>query len=152
MCSGSESSGSDVHSVEQAGQAGCAENQSPVAPWKQIVAGTVGGVCQVLVGHPFNTVKARLQAVSAPSTGLAVLSMLLKQEGARGLFKVCTRKLRFIYQSCFPELHTLTYAALFCRLSVTDGTGNGPTTAWDKCNLRRSLPRQRRSPASYCRH
>jgi solute carrier family 25 carnitine/acylcarnitine transporter 20/29 len=41
----------------------------------------------VLVGHPFNTVKARLQAVSAPSTGLAVLSMLLKQEGARGLFK-----------------------------------------------------------------
>ena len=64
-----------------------AAEAAKVAGWKQIAAGTVGGVCQVLTGHPFNTVKARIQSSSTPTSGMAVLKDLMKHEGPRGLYK-----------------------------------------------------------------
>jgi len=39
-----------------------ASQQHLVAPWKEFVGGTIGGVAGVLVGHPFDTIKVRLQA------------------------------------------------------------------------------------------
>ena len=50
--------------------------------------GYVGGVCGVLVGHPFDTVKIRLQTRGhLYKSGRAAFKSIVKTEGARGLFK-----------------------------------------------------------------
>lgn len=57
--------------------------------YKDLFAGTIGGISQVLVGQPFDTVKVRLQ--SAPegtySGALDVIKQLVKNEGFRGFYK-----------------------------------------------------------------
>ncbi|KAK6464553.1 mitochondrial carrier protein [Scheffersomyces coipomensis] len=57
--------------------------------FKDLFAGTMGGIAQVLVGQPFDTVKVRLQ--SAPegtyNGALDVIKQLLKNEGPRGFYK-----------------------------------------------------------------
>ncbi|KAG7192541.1 Mitochondrial carrier protein ymc2 [Scheffersomyces spartinae] len=57
--------------------------------YKDLFAGTIGGISQVLVGQPFDTVKVRLQ--SAPegtySGALDVIKQLIKNEGFRGFYK-----------------------------------------------------------------
>eukprot|EP00958_Prasinococcus_capsulatus_P001907 scaffold175_cov414-Prasinococcus_capsulatus_cf.AAC.15 len=63
---------------------------APPSGWKRFVAGTVGGVCQVLVGHPFQTVKARLQAQGDPPKykgGLHCMRVTMREEGFGGLYK-----------------------------------------------------------------
>ncbi|KAL0479747.1 hypothetical protein AKO1_007550 [Acrasis kona] len=55
---------------------------------RHFVAGTVGGVAGVVVGHPFDTVKVRIQSrpdiyKGVPSTFLKIF----KNEGIKGLFK-----------------------------------------------------------------
>ncbi|CAK9435508.1 uncharacterized protein LODBEIA_P02350 [Lodderomyces beijingensis] len=56
---------------------------------KDLFAGTMGGIAQVLVGQPFDTVKVRLQ--SAPegtySGALDVIKQLVKNEGFAGFYK-----------------------------------------------------------------
>ncbi|KAI3405817.1 YMC2 [Candida oxycetoniae] len=56
---------------------------------KDLFAGTMGGIAQVLVGQPFDTVKVRLQ--SAPEgtyTGaIDVIKRLIKNEGFAGFYK-----------------------------------------------------------------
>ena len=56
---------------------------------KDLFAGTMGGIAQVLVGQPFDTVKVRLQ--SAPegtyNGSLDVIKKLLATEGPRGFYK-----------------------------------------------------------------
>jgi hypothetical protein len=42
-----------------------ASQQQHVTAWKEFVGGTVGGIAGVLVGHPFDTIKVRLQAQSS---------------------------------------------------------------------------------------
>lgn len=57
--------------------------------WKDVVAGTAGGIAQVLAGQPFDTTKVRLQ--SAPegkySGALDVVKQLIKNEGVSGFYK-----------------------------------------------------------------
>ncbi|CAL4915716.1 unnamed protein product [Urochloa decumbens] len=57
---------------------------------KDLAAGTVGGAAQLVVGHPFDTVKVKLQSQPAPpryaGAGDAV-RQTLAAEGARGLYK-----------------------------------------------------------------
>lgn len=63
-----------------------AEAKSPV---HDLLGGTVGGICQVLVGHPFNTVKVRLQT-AAPgvfSGAMDCLKQTVRKEGFLGLYK-----------------------------------------------------------------
>lgn len=69
---------------------------------KDFVAGTVGGVAQVLAGHPLDTLKVRLQTQSSSSVSTqssatsryhgawGCLRLTLKEEGVRGLFKGVT--------------------------------------------------------------
>ncbi|ODV80851.1 mitochondrial carrier [Suhomyces tanzawaensis NRRL Y-17324] len=56
---------------------------------KDLVGGTMGGIAQVLVGQPFDTVKVRLQ--SAPegtyNGAVDVIKKLLKDEGPKGFYK-----------------------------------------------------------------
>ena len=57
--------------------------------YKDLFGGTVGGIAQVLVGQPFDTVKVRLQ--SAPegtySGAVDVVKKLIANEGPMGFYK-----------------------------------------------------------------
>lgn len=57
---------------------------------KSFVAGGVGGACCVLVGHPLDLVKVRMQTGGAAAANGSVFGMLsntLRREGARGLYR-----------------------------------------------------------------
>ena len=62
---------------------------------KDLTAGTVGGVAQLICGHPFDTIKVKLQSQPAPLPGQApkyagamdAVKQTLASEGPRGLYK-----------------------------------------------------------------
>lgn len=59
--------------------------------WKQqiksFVSGGVGGMCLVLVGHPFDLVKVRLQTGTGYSGMMDAFSSIFKSGGVSGLYK-----------------------------------------------------------------
>ncbi|KAF3989470.1 hypothetical protein FT663_03588 [Candidozyma haemuli var. vulneris] len=63
--------------------------QDNLQVYKDLFGGTVGGIAQVLVGQPFDTVKVRLQ--SAPegtySGAVDVIKKLVANEGPKGFYK-----------------------------------------------------------------
>lgn len=63
----------------------------PVSPLVDFVAGCVGGVVQVLTGHPLDTLKVRLQTQSASAPQFAGMMDCARQtlasEGVAGLYK-----------------------------------------------------------------
>ncbi|XP_034572909.1 mitochondrial carnitine/acylcarnitine carrier-like protein isoform X2 [Setaria viridis] len=71
----------------------CAPQMGDVA--KDLAAGTVGGAAQLVVGHPFDTIKVKLQSQPTPPPGRPPLyagagdavRQTLAAEGARGLYK-----------------------------------------------------------------
>jgi hypothetical protein len=52
------------------------------------IAGTVSGTTKCLVGHPFDTIKTRMQTNPTFAGPLECLSKTLRLEGIRGLYKV----------------------------------------------------------------
>uniref|UniRef100_A0A7S1MKP9 Mitochondrial carrier protein n=1 Tax=Neobodo designis TaxID=312471 RepID=A0A7S1MKP9_NEODS len=54
--------------------------------FRRIIGGTVGGVCQALCSHPFDTIKSRIQAGVASSVSECA-SSTLKNEGLQGFYK-----------------------------------------------------------------
>lgn len=55
---------------------------------KDIFAGTIGGVAQVLVGQPFDTTKVRIQSSTNPNiTPIDVIKSLVKNEGVLAFYK-----------------------------------------------------------------
>ncbi|KAG0220444.1 mitochondrial carrier domain-containing protein [Mortierella sp. GBAus27b] len=61
-----------------------------------VVAGTVGGWAQVVTGHPFDTIKVRLQTQPNPpkyNGAMDCLRITLKEEGPAGLYKGVTSPL-----------------------------------------------------------
>lgn len=62
---------------------------------KDLTAGTMGGVAQLLVGHPFDTIKVKLQSQPPASSGVPLkyagaidaVKQTLASEGPRGLYK-----------------------------------------------------------------
>lgn len=68
---------------------------SKLSPIKNFAAGGVSGVCLVLVGHPFDTIKVRFQTMPKTSMGQVPLYTgtwncfvkTIKLEGSRALFK-----------------------------------------------------------------
>ncbi|KAI8145117.1 mitochondrial carrier domain-containing protein [Fennellomyces sp. T-0311] len=57
---------------------------------KDIIAGTVGGWAQVVVGHPFDTLKVRLQTQPSPPiyrNAMHCFQSLVTQEGPKGLYR-----------------------------------------------------------------
>eukprot|EP01120_Amphizonella_sp_Union-15-10_P006712 TRINITY_DN21_c0_g1_i1.p1 TRINITY_DN21_c0_g1~~TRINITY_DN21_c0_g1_i1.p1 ORF type:complete len:301 (+),score=48.24 TRINITY_DN21_c0_g1_i1:94-996(+) len=63
------------------------ETNPIITALKDITAGSVGGVFQSLVGHPFDTVKVRLQTTSQYSGMINCFSTTIKEEGIFGLYK-----------------------------------------------------------------
>ncbi|KAF3451451.1 hypothetical protein FNV43_RR07546 [Rhamnella rubrinervis] len=65
-------------------------------PYKKYVAGLVAGVATVLVGHPFDTVKVKLQKHNTEAhgityrNGLHCTARILRTEGIRGLYSGAT--------------------------------------------------------------
>lgn len=55
--------------------------------FKDLLAGTAGGISQVLVGQPFDTTKVRLQTSTTPTTAMETVRNLLKNEGLKGFYK-----------------------------------------------------------------
>ncbi|CAB4251938.1 similar to Saccharomyces cerevisiae YBR104W YMC2 Mitochondrial protein, putative inner membrane transporter with a role in oleate metabolism and glutamate biosynthesis [Maudiozyma barnettii] len=60
---------------------------SPQRIAKDILAGTTGGIAQVLVGQPFDTTKVRLQTSTRPTGVLDVIRNLVREEGPRAFYK-----------------------------------------------------------------
>lgn len=66
-----------------------------VNPVKDFISGGVGGVCLVVAGHPFDTIKVRLQTMPKPSPGqnpiykgtIDCAMQTVKKEGFFGLYK-----------------------------------------------------------------
>lgn len=64
-------------------------------PIKYLISGGFGGVCMVLVGHPLDTIKVRLQTMPLPKPGeppmytstLDCFRKTVQYEGFRGLYK-----------------------------------------------------------------
>lgn len=54
---------------------------------KDLLAGTSGGIAQVLVGQPFDTTKVRLQTSTTPTTAIDVVKKLIKNEGPLAFYK-----------------------------------------------------------------
>lgn len=54
---------------------------------KSFLAGGFGGICAVLVGHPFDLVKVRLQTSSQYNGMLDVVKKTLAADGAKGLYR-----------------------------------------------------------------
>lgn len=54
---------------------------------KDLLAGTAGGIAQVLVGQPFDTTKVRLQTSRTPISAAQVIKNLLKNEGILAFYK-----------------------------------------------------------------
>ncbi|XP_059617115.1 congested-like trachea protein [Phlebotomus argentipes] len=68
---------------------------SQTSPAKYFLSGGFGGVCTVLVGHPLDTIKVRLQTMPVPEAGQSPLyagtwdcaKKTIQREGFRGLYK-----------------------------------------------------------------
>ncbi|KHJ41877.1 g-patch domain protein [Trichuris suis] len=56
-------------------------------PLKNFIAGGVGGVCCVVTGHPFDTVKVRVQTASRPLSTLHCFEQTVMNEGFLALYK-----------------------------------------------------------------
>lgn len=56
---------------------------------KSFLSGGVGGVCVVLVGHPLDLIKVRMQTGGAASSGSvgSILTQTFRTEGVRGLYR-----------------------------------------------------------------
>lgn len=62
---------------------------------KDLTAGTIGGAAQLIVGHPFDTIKVKLQSQPAPLPGqlpkysgaIDAVKQTISAEGPRGLYK-----------------------------------------------------------------
>ncbi|XP_075249748.1 mitochondrial carnitine/acylcarnitine carrier protein-like [Convolutriloba macropyga] len=58
-----------------------------VSPLKDFLAGGFGGVCLVMSGHPFDTIKVRLQTSNQYTGMLDCVRQIYVKEGPKGYFK-----------------------------------------------------------------
>ncbi|KAI9281290.1 mitochondrial carrier domain-containing protein [Umbelopsis sp. AD052] len=63
---------------------------------QDVIAGTIGGWAQVVVGHPFDTIKVRMQTQPSPpvyKNAVECFQSLFKAEGPKGLYRGVTSPL-----------------------------------------------------------
>jgi len=63
------------------------ERSSMGEAWKPWVGGTIAGASMAMVGHPFDTLKTRMQAVSTSGSTVQEARALVREEGAAALWK-----------------------------------------------------------------
>ncbi|GMH44656.1 hypothetical protein BSKO_12608 [Bryopsis sp. KO-2023] len=95
-----------------------------------LVAGTAGGATQLCVGHPFDTVKVKLQSQSAGrqfSGPFDAVKNTLSKEGFRGLYKGMGAPLATV--AAFNAVLFSSRGTMERLLSHSDGS---PLTLWDQ--------------------
>ena len=93
---------------------------------KSFLAGGVGGACVVLVGHPLDLVKVRMQTAGAGGSKnvFGMLSQTFAKEGIRGIYRGASAPLAsisFIFAVCFCKFNFACLLAcyLLCRFCST---------------------------------
>lgn len=78
-----------LHSWYQAGRTQFLHHRlhQDTSPLQDLVAGTAAGVALTIVGHPFDTVKVRMQTATRFRSALDVVTQTVRREGPLALFK-----------------------------------------------------------------
>jgi solute carrier family 25 (mitochondrial carnitine/acylcarnitine transporter), member 20/29 len=63
------------------------ESRSRHGFWKSFVSGGIGGTCLVLVGHPLDLIKVKLQTEAKGSTIVGTFKRIIATDGFRGLYR-----------------------------------------------------------------
>jgi solute carrier family 25 carnitine/acylcarnitine transporter 20/29 len=92
---------------------------------KDLFAGAVGGVAQVLLGQPFDIVKVRLQTTSQYSGALDAATKIYQNEGALAFYKGTLTPLIGIGACVSAQFGGFHYARRAFEASNTAKTGNG---------------------------
>merc|ERR1719234_575307 len=99
------------------------------SPGANLLAGGVGGLASLVVGHPLDTVKVRLQTMSADTRGQVpyrsathCLTTMVQHEGPSSLFRGMSGLAVF----SVPRFALLFYANSWGRL-ILPGEGGGPS-------------------------
>jgi len=101
-------------------------HHSPLrASLQDIAAGTAGGLCTVLVGHPLDTIKVRLQTAAAGTKRMSMMDCIrftIREEGWRGFYKGMQSPLAG--EGFFNAVQFLSYGAIKrVLLERTEGFG-----------------------------
>ncbi|XP_044250899.1 mitochondrial magnesium exporter 1-like [Drosophila takahashii] len=100
------------------------ENKSN--PFKSFIAGGVGGMCMVLVEHPLDTIKVRLQTMPMYKGVVDCTAQIFRQEGFRGFYKGVTAPLMALTPIFAVDLAVYAAGKRFfqkddhCRLTYTE--------------------------------
>ena len=83
--SSSSSTGSSIPSTEEVKTEVVEASKQTLSSFRSLIAGGVGGVCAVIVGHPFDLVKVRMQTAEKGvySGALDVVRKTVAREGLR---------------------------------------------------------------------
>ncbi|KAF2305235.1 hypothetical protein GH714_003255 [Hevea brasiliensis] len=102
---------------------------------KDLTAGTIGGAAQLIVGHPFDTIKVKLQSQPAPQPGqppkyagaMDAVRQTLAAEGPRGLYKVSQQIVCGAGAGVAVSLLACPTELIKCRLQAQSAlAGSGP--------------------------
>ena len=86
--SSSSSTGPSIPSAEEVKTEVVEASKQTLSSFRSLIAGGVGGVCAVVVGHPFDLVKVRMQTAEKGVYSGAV-DVVRKTVAREGLRKVC---------------------------------------------------------------
>lgn len=99
MSSSSSSTGPSIPSPEEVKSEVVEASKQTLSSFRSLVAGGVGGVCAVVVGHPFDLVKVRMQTADKGvySGALDVVRKTVAREGLRkvGHLEVIAREMAY---------------------------------------------------------
>ena len=87
------STGSSIPSADQVKTEVVEASKQTLSSFRSLIAGGVGGVCAVLVGHPFDLVKVRMQTAEKGVYSGAI-DVVRKTVAREGLRKVCRERLQ----------------------------------------------------------
>ena len=99
-------------------------NNNNTIEWKGTVAGVASGITKLTVGHPFDTVKVRLQieGLNGRFKGpFHCLWLTLRQEGLRGLYKGATPPLFGTFSFFSFPFFSFSFFSFFSFFSMSDG-------------------------------
>lgn len=112
MSSSSSSSTPTIPASKEVKDEVVAASKAAVSSFRSLAAGGVGGVCAVLVGHPFDLVKVRMQtAEKGVYTGaIDVVKKTIAREGLRKVNEtllvfvdVSLRRSHRVYMQVYPR-------------------------------------------------
>lgn len=95
---------------------------------RNFLAGGVGGICGIAIGHPFDTIKVRLQTAPSPKPGeplvfkgtLDCVLKTVRNEGVSGLFKGLFTPVAFSTPICAIQFWAVTMGR---RILMSDPHG-----------------------------